>query len=86
MPVGLQVLGRPQGEETVLALMAAVQAANQIGAPPMVFRAGAHQRRHLLEQVQGSCERGRCEPTELPRQAITIDCTSWSSAMNPSRF
>ena len=36
MPVGLQVVGRPQGEEAVLALMGAVQAANPIGVPPMV--------------------------------------------------
>jgi len=36
MPVGLQVAGRPQGEEAVLALMTALQASNPIGVPPMV--------------------------------------------------
>ena len=35
MPVGMQVVGRPQGEEAVLALMAALQSANPIGAPPL---------------------------------------------------
>ena len=34
MPVGLQICGRPQGEEAVLALAAAVQRLNPIGAPP----------------------------------------------------
>jgi amidase len=35
MPVGLQVVGRPEGEETVLALMAAVQASIPMSLPPM---------------------------------------------------
>jgi Asp-tRNA(Asn)/Glu-tRNA(Gln) amidotransferase A subunit family amidase len=30
MPVGLQIVGRPQGEEAVLALAAAIQRANPI--------------------------------------------------------
>jgi amidase len=38
MPVGLQIVGRPQGEEAVLALAAAIQRANPIrsisAAPP----------------------------------------------------
>jgi amidase len=34
MPVGLQIVGRPQGEEAVLALAAAVQHANPIGLSP----------------------------------------------------
>ena len=33
LPVGLQIVGRPQGEEAVLALAAAVQRANPIGLP-----------------------------------------------------
>ena len=33
MPVGLQVVGRPRGEETVLALVARVQEMNPIGLP-----------------------------------------------------
>jgi hypothetical protein len=33
--VGLQVVGRPEGEETVLALMAAVQASIPMALPPM---------------------------------------------------
>lgn len=33
LPVGLQVVGRPRGEEQVLALAAAIQAANPIGLP-----------------------------------------------------
>ncbi len=33
MPVGLQVVGRPRGEEAVLALMGALQAGNPIGVP-----------------------------------------------------
>jgi len=33
MPVGLQIVGRPQGEEAVLALAGALQAANPIGSP-----------------------------------------------------
>jgi amidase len=33
MPVGLQVVGRPQGEEEVLALAAAIQRANPVGLP-----------------------------------------------------
>jgi amidase len=36
MPVGLQVVGRPEGEESVLALMATLQNAHAIGAPPLV--------------------------------------------------
>ena len=35
MPVGLQIVGRPEGEETVLALAAAVAARHPIGAPPL---------------------------------------------------
>jgi amidase len=34
LPVGVQVVGPPQGEEAVLALAAAVQAARPIGLPP----------------------------------------------------
>jgi Asp-tRNA(Asn)/Glu-tRNA(Gln) amidotransferase A subunit family amidase len=33
MPVGLQIVGRPQGEESVLALAAAVQEMQPIGLP-----------------------------------------------------
>ena len=33
LPVGLQIVGRPQGEEAVLALAAEIQRANPIGAP-----------------------------------------------------
>ncbi|HET9275627.1 MAG TPA: amidase family protein [Gemmatimonadales bacterium] len=35
MPVGLQIVGKPFGEEAVLALAASVQAACPIGAPPL---------------------------------------------------
>ena len=35
MPVGLQVVGRPEGEEAVLAFMAAVQASIPMALPPM---------------------------------------------------
>jgi Asp-tRNA(Asn)/Glu-tRNA(Gln) amidotransferase A subunit family amidase len=34
MPVGLQIVGRPQGEEGVLALAAVVQEMQPIGLPP----------------------------------------------------
>jgi amidase len=33
MPVGLQIVGRPEGEEAVLALAARIQEANPIGLP-----------------------------------------------------
>ena len=33
MPVGLQVVGRPQGEEAVLALAAEIQRHNPVGTP-----------------------------------------------------
>ena len=33
MPAGLQIVGRPRGEEAVLALTARVQAMNPIGLP-----------------------------------------------------
>jgi Asp-tRNA(Asn)/Glu-tRNA(Gln) amidotransferase A subunit family amidase len=33
MPVGLQIVGRPQAEEAVLALAAEIQRANGIGLP-----------------------------------------------------
>jgi Asp-tRNA(Asn)/Glu-tRNA(Gln) amidotransferase A subunit family amidase len=36
LPVGMQILGRQFGEETVLALAAAVQRANPIGLPGLV--------------------------------------------------
>jgi Asp-tRNA(Asn)/Glu-tRNA(Gln) amidotransferase A subunit family amidase len=36
LPVGLQIVGRPQGEESVLALAAEVQRANPIH-PPQSF-------------------------------------------------
>jgi Asp-tRNA(Asn)/Glu-tRNA(Gln) amidotransferase A subunit family amidase len=36
MPVGLQVVGRPEGEEAVLALVSVIQAAHSIGLPPLV--------------------------------------------------
>ncbi len=35
MPVGLQIVGRPEGEEAVLALAARVEAGNPIGRPPL---------------------------------------------------
>ncbi|HEX2451815.1 MAG TPA: amidase [Gemmatimonadales bacterium] len=35
LPVGLQIVGRPFGEETVLALAGAVQRVNPIGPPPL---------------------------------------------------
>ncbi len=34
LPVGLQIVGKPQGEEGVLALAAAVQGMNPLGRPP----------------------------------------------------
>ena len=39
MPVGLQVIGRPSGEEAVLALAALIQRTRPIGAPPLHPRA-----------------------------------------------
>jgi amidase len=39
MPVGLQVVGKPEGEEAVLALMGAVQSANSVGVPPIHSKA-----------------------------------------------
>jgi Asp-tRNA(Asn)/Glu-tRNA(Gln) amidotransferase A subunit family amidase len=33
LPVGIQIVGRPQGEESVLALAAEVQRAKPIGLP-----------------------------------------------------
>ena len=36
LPVGLQVVGPPQGEETVLALASRIQGARPIGLPPVV--------------------------------------------------
>jgi amidase len=36
MPVGLQIVGRPEGEEAVLALAGVVQDMHPIGAPPLV--------------------------------------------------
>jgi amidase len=38
MPVGLQIVGRPRGEEAVLALAARVQELNPIGLPPLSTR------------------------------------------------
>ena len=38
MPVGLQVVGPRLGEESVLALMAAMQQANPLGTPPLLRR------------------------------------------------
>jgi amidase len=35
LPVGVQIVGGPFGEEAVLALAAAVQRANPIGLPPL---------------------------------------------------
>lgn len=35
LPVGLQIVGRPQGEEAVLALARQIQEANPIGLPPL---------------------------------------------------
>ena len=35
MPVGLQIVGQPRGEEAVLALAAAVQKLNPVGLPPL---------------------------------------------------
>ncbi|MEK6573689.1 MAG: amidase family protein, partial [Chloroflexota bacterium] len=35
LPVGLQIVGRPQGEEAVLALAKVVQELNPVGAPPL---------------------------------------------------
>ncbi len=40
LPVGLQIVGRPFGEEAVLALAGRVQAAYPIGRPPMVAGGG----------------------------------------------
>jgi Asp-tRNA(Asn)/Glu-tRNA(Gln) amidotransferase A subunit family amidase len=34
MPVGLQIVGRPEGEEAVLALAARIQELFPIGSPP----------------------------------------------------
>jgi amidase len=39
MPVGLQIVGRPRGEEAVLALAGRVQAMNSIGLPVVSSRA-----------------------------------------------
>jgi amidase len=39
LPVGLQIVGRPQGEEAVLALAKVVQELNPVGAPPLDARA-----------------------------------------------
>jgi amidase len=39
LPVGLQIVGRPQGEEAVLALAKVVQELNPVGAPPLAARA-----------------------------------------------
>jgi len=39
LPVGLQIVGRPRDEEGVLALAAAVQAAQPIGRPPLLAEA-----------------------------------------------
>ena len=36
LPVGLQIVGKPEGEEAVLALAAVIQELRPIGAPPMV--------------------------------------------------
>jgi Asp-tRNA(Asn)/Glu-tRNA(Gln) amidotransferase A subunit family amidase len=36
LPVGLQVVGPPQGEETVLALASRIQEARPIGLPQVV--------------------------------------------------
>ena len=36
MPVGMQIVGRPLGEEAVLALAARLERANPIGSPPML--------------------------------------------------
>ncbi len=36
LPVGLQVVGSPMGEEPVLGLAATVQEARPIGSPPLV--------------------------------------------------
>jgi Asp-tRNA(Asn)/Glu-tRNA(Gln) amidotransferase A subunit family amidase len=36
MPVGLQVVGRPESEESVVALMAAVEASFQMPLPAVV--------------------------------------------------
>lgn len=36
LPVGLQIVGRPEGEEAVLALAGVVQEMHPIGAPPLV--------------------------------------------------
>ena len=35
LPVGLQVVGRPYGEEDVLSLASRIQKANPIGQPPL---------------------------------------------------
>jgi amidase len=35
MPVGMQIVGRPRGEEAVLALAGAVQARHPIGLPQL---------------------------------------------------
>jgi amidase len=35
LPVGLQIVGRPQGEEAVLALAHQIQVAHPIGLPPL---------------------------------------------------
>ena len=36
MPVGMQVVGRPEGEESVLALMSILQGVHPVGSPPLV--------------------------------------------------
>jgi amidase len=38
MPVGMQIVGRPEGEEAVLALAAAIERLRPVGLPPLVRR------------------------------------------------